>query len=149
MGRFEVDIVSVQDQIGMSLAIKKALCCGFFMQVAHKVGGKRNYMTVNNQPVVLHPSCRLDTQPEWVIFNEFVVTNRPYIRTVTGVQPGWLLEYARLYFDLKDWPDSETKRALVRVANKMTGRFGARFDKVARIGESGEEVEEMMRSRTW
>ncbi|KAG2112206.1 P-loop containing nucleoside triphosphate hydrolase protein, partial [Suillus discolor] len=129
MGRFEVDIVSAQDQIGMSLAIKQALCCGFFMQVAHKVGGKRNYMTVNNQPVVLHPSCRLDTQPEWVIFNEFVVTNRPYIRTVTGVQPAWLLEYARLYFDLKDWPDSETKRALVRVANKMTGRFGARFDK--------------------
>ncbi|KAG1872440.1 P-loop containing nucleoside triphosphate hydrolase protein [Suillus subalutaceus] len=150
MGRFEVDLVSVQDQGEMSLAIKQALCCGFFMQAAHKVGGKRNYMTLNNQPVVLHPSCRLDTQPEWVIFNEFLVTNSPYIRTVTGVRPEWLLQYARLYFDLKDWPDSQTKRALMRVANKTTGRLGARFDKAARVGESGEEVEELMRRlRTW
>ncbi|KAG1885069.1 P-loop containing nucleoside triphosphate hydrolase protein [Suillus subluteus] len=127
MGRFEVDLVNVQDRGEMSLAIKQALCCGFFMQAAHKVGGKRNYMTLNNQPVVLHPSCRLDTQPEWVIFNEFLVTNSPYIRTVTGVRPEWLLQYARLYFDLKDWPDSQTKRALMRVANKTTGRLGVRF----------------------
>jgi pre-mRNA-splicing factor ATP-dependent RNA helicase DHX15/PRP43 len=49
MARFEVDLVSVQDQSEMSLSIKQALCCGFFMQVAHKVGGKRNYMTLNNQ----------------------------------------------------------------------------------------------------
>ncbi|KAG1751208.1 P-loop containing nucleoside triphosphate hydrolase protein [Suillus lakei] len=145
MGQFEVELVSVQDRNQMSLAIKQALCCGFFMQVAHKEGGKRNYMTLNNQAVVLHPSCRLDTQPEWVVYNEFVVTNRPYIRTVTGVRPEWLLENARLYFDLNDWPDSGTKRALVRVANKMTGRFGARFNKAARVGESDEEVEVLMR----
>lgn len=49
MARFEVDLVSVQDQSEMSLSVKQALCCGFFMQVAHKVGGKRNYMTLNNQ----------------------------------------------------------------------------------------------------
>jgi pre-mRNA-splicing factor ATP-dependent RNA helicase DHX15/PRP43 len=146
MGRFEVDLVSVQDQSDTSLAIKQALCCGFFMQAAHKVGGKRNYMTLNNQPVVLHPSCRLDTQPEWVIFNEFMVTNRPYIRTVTGVRPEWLLQYARLYFDLKDRPDSETKRALMRVSNKMTGRSGARFSEAMRAGGSGEEIEGLVRT---
>ncbi|KAG2364423.1 P-loop containing nucleoside triphosphate hydrolase protein [Suillus spraguei] len=136
MGQFEIDLISVQDPSEMPLAIKQALCCGFFMQVARKVGGKRNYMTLNNQPVVLHPSCRLDTQPEWLIFNEFLVTNRPYIRTVTGIQPEWLLDYARLFFDLKEWPDSETKGALVRVANKMTGRFAARVNNVAHTGES-------------
>lgn len=37
----------------------------------------------------LHPSCGLDNQPEWVIFNEFVLTTRPYIRTVTQIQPEW------------------------------------------------------------
>ncbi|KAG1772411.1 P-loop containing nucleoside triphosphate hydrolase protein [Suillus occidentalis] len=145
MARFEVDLVSVQDQSEMSLSVKQALCCGFFMQVAHKVGGKRNYMTLNNQPVLLHPSCRLDTQPEWVIFNELVVTTRPFIRTVTGIRPEWLFEYANLYFDLRDWPDSETKRALMRVTKKTTGRSRARFNKAARGGESGEEVEELMR----
>ncbi|KAG2342230.1 P-loop containing nucleoside triphosphate hydrolase protein [Suillus weaverae] len=145
MMQFEVDLATVQDQSDMSPAIQQALCCGFFMQVAHKVGGKRNYMTLNNQPVVLHPSCRLDKQPEWVIYNEFLVTNRPYIRTVTGVRPEWLLEYARSHFDLEDWPDSETKRALVRVANRMTGRFGARRGNAARVGEIDEEVEDLVR----
>jgi pre-mRNA-splicing factor ATP-dependent RNA helicase DHX15/PRP43 len=48
MGQFEVALVSVQDQREMSLAIRQALCCSFFMQVAHKVGGKRSYMTVKD-----------------------------------------------------------------------------------------------------
>ncbi|KAG2129133.1 P-loop containing nucleoside triphosphate hydrolase protein [Suillus clintonianus] len=121
MERFEVELVSMQDQREMSLAIRQALCCGYFMQVAHKVGGKGNYVTLkDDQAVMLHPSCRLDTQPEWVIFNEFVLTTRPYLRTVTDVRPEWLLEYAPLYFDLKNWPNSDAK---------------------PRAGESGGEVE--------
>ncbi|KAG1883757.1 P-loop containing nucleoside triphosphate hydrolase protein [Suillus subluteus] len=138
MERFEVELISVQDQKKMYLAIRQALCCGFFMQVAHKEGEKGNYMTVkDNQVVGLHPSCGLDTQPEWVIFNEFVLTTRPYIRTVTEVRPDWLLEYAPSYFDLKNWPDSEMKRALLRTGTKQAGKFGARFDQVDASKEGG------------
>jgi pre-mRNA-splicing factor ATP-dependent RNA helicase DHX15/PRP43 len=147
MGRFEVDLVSVQDWSDVSRSIKQALCCGFFMQVAHKEGGKRNYMTLNNQPVVLHPSCRLDTQPEWVIFNELVVTNRPYIRTVTGIQPEWLLEYACSYFDLKDGPAGEMKRALMRATNKRTGRF--RNDATRQRASVNLKVARMVRNLEW
>ncbi|KAI9569989.1 hypothetical protein HD554DRAFT_2086148 [Boletus coccyginus] len=58
------------------------------MQVAYKEGDKGNHLTVkNNQVVGLHPSCGLDTQPEWVIFGEFVLTMRPFIRAVTDVKP--------------------------------------------------------------
>ncbi|KAI6103800.1 P-loop containing nucleoside triphosphate hydrolase protein [Pisolithus croceorrhizus] len=124
MERFEVELVSVADEKKRHLAIRQALCCGFFMQVAHKEGEKGNYLTVkDNQVVGLHPSCGLDTQPEWVIFNEFVLTTRPYIRTVTEVRAEWLLEYAPLYFDLATFPDGETKRALQRAANKRSGKF--------------------------
>ncbi|KAG0695850.1 P-loop containing nucleoside triphosphate hydrolase protein [Suillus ampliporus] len=136
MERFEVELVSVQDQKKMFMVIRRALCCGFFMQVAHKEGEKGNYMTVkDNQVVVLHPSCGLATQPEWVIFNEFVLTTRPYIRTVSDVRPEWLLEYATSYFDLKNWPDSETKRALLRAANKRAGKFEARFEDETRLAD--------------
>ncbi|KAG2047895.1 P-loop containing nucleoside triphosphate hydrolase protein [Suillus hirtellus] len=118
MERFEIELVSVQDQKKLT-AIGQALCCGFFMQAAYKVGKMGHYMTLkDNQPVVLHPSCRLDTQPEWVIFNEFVLTNRPYIRTVTGVRPEWFFEYSSSYFDLNNWPDSETKRALSKICTR-------------------------------
>lgn len=110
--------------------IRKALVCGFFMQVAHKKEGEKgNYLTVkDNQDVGLHPSCGLDTQPEWVLFNEFVLTTRPYIRTVSEVRPEWLLEYAGNYFDLSTFPDGETKRSLQRVINKRAGKSSERLD---------------------
>ncbi|KAL4061704.1 P-loop containing nucleoside triphosphate hydrolase protein [Scleroderma yunnanense] len=123
MERYEVELVSIGDEKKRHLAIRQALCCGFFMQVAHKEGEKGNYLTVkDNQVVGLHPSCGLDTQPEWVIFNEFVLTTRPYIRTVTDVRPEWLLEYAPSYFDVTTFQDGETKRALQRVINKKAGK---------------------------
>ncbi|KIJ19482.1 hypothetical protein PAXINDRAFT_166638 [Paxillus involutus ATCC 200175] len=125
MERSELELVSITDEKKMYTAIRKVLCCGYFMQVAHKEGDKGNYLTVkDNQVVGLHPSCGLDTQPEWVVFNEFVLTTRPYIRTVTDVRPEWLLEYAPVYFDVSTFTDGETKRALQRIQNKKSGKSG-------------------------
>ena len=49
------------------------------------------------QVVGLHPSCGLDTQPEWVLFNEFVLTTRPYIRTVSDVKAEWYVNSSNLW----------------------------------------------------
>ncbi|KAK7460585.1 DEAH-box ATP-dependent RNA helicase prp43 [Stygiomarasmius scandens] len=123
MERFEIDLISLPDEKKLFLNVRQVLVCGFFMQVAHKEGEKGAYTTVkDNQIVRLHPSCGLDTQPEWVLFNEFVLTKQPYIRTVTDVRGEWLLEYAPLYFDMKTFPDGEAKRALLRVSNKKAGK---------------------------
>ncbi|KAF7790139.1 hypothetical protein EIP86_001091 [Pleurotus ostreatoroseus] len=123
MERFDIDLVSTQDERKLYTNIRKVLVCGYFMQVAHKEGEKNAYLTVkDNQVVNFHPSCSLDTSPEWVVFNEFVLTTRPYIRTVSIVEPAWLLEYAPAYFDLKELKDGETKRALMRIANKRGKR---------------------------
>ncbi|KAK7679049.1 DEAH-box ATP-dependent RNA helicase prp43 [Cerrena zonata] len=121
MERFDIDIVTTQNENKLYLNVRQALVCGYFMQVAHKEGEKNAYLTVkDNQVVGLHPSCGLDTHPDWVIFNEFVLTTRPYIRTVTTVKPEWLLEYASNYFDLSAFPNGETKRALQAVLKKQT-----------------------------
>ena len=126
MERYEIELVSTQDERRLWQSIRKALVCGFFMQVAHKEGEKNAYLTVkDNQVVSLHPSCGLETTPEWVIFNEFVLTTRPYIRTVTTVDAKWLLEYANNYFDLREFKEGETKRALMRAANKRSKADGA------------------------
>ena len=73
--------------------IRRALCAGFFMQVAKKdTGGKSQYLTIkDNQNVLLHPSTVLAHEAEWVLYNEFVLTSKNYIRTVTAVKPEWLL----------------------------------------------------------
>lgn len=39
--------------------------------------------------VHLHPSACLDHKPEWVLYNEFVLTSKNFIRTVTEVKGEW------------------------------------------------------------
>ena len=66
--------------------IRKALISGHFMQVAH-LERTGHYLTIkDNQVVQLHPSTCLDHKPEWVIYNEFVLTTKNYIRTCTDVK---------------------------------------------------------------
>jgi pre-mRNA-splicing factor ATP-dependent RNA helicase DHX15/PRP43 len=78
--------------------------------------------------VQLHPSCCLETQPEWVLFNEFVLTTQPYIRTVTEIQPEWLLELAANYYDLQTFPAGDAKRSLQRALKKNRKRAGKKVD---------------------
>ena len=77
--------------------------------------------------VHLHPSCCLKTQPEWVLFNEFVFTTRPFIRTVTEIRPEWLLELSANYYDLETFTDGDAKRLLQRVLEKRK-RIGKKAD---------------------
>ncbi|KJA15451.1 hypothetical protein HYPSUDRAFT_48384 [Hypholoma sublateritium FD-334 SS-4] len=133
MERYDIEFNSIRDEKKLFANIRQALVCGFFMQVAHKEGEKGNYLTAkDNQVVALHPSCGLDTQPEWVLFNEFVLTTRPYIRTVSEIKAEWLIEYAANYFDLATFPDGETKRALQRAWNKRTGKVDGSRGKASR-----------------
>jgi pre-mRNA-splicing factor ATP-dependent RNA helicase DHX15/PRP43 len=146
MEKFDLELVSTAfDDKNYWNNIRQALTCGFFMQVAHKEGEKGSYMTIkDNQVVRLHLSCGLDTTPEWVLYNEFVLTtanvsrravyqelsaDEQFIRTVTEVRPEWLLEYAPTYFDPKSFPEnSAVRRALDRVIAKV------------RVAESGLEA---------
>ena len=79
--------------------------------------------------------------PEWVIFNEFVLTSKSFIRTVTTVKAEWyvlsfemyaqtpnsfclsrLLEYGGEYFNFKTFPEGEAKTAHLGVMNKRMGK---------------------------
>ena len=51
MERFDIDLKSLSDEKKMYTNIRKALVCGFFMQVAHKEGEKGNYLTVKDNQV--------------------------------------------------------------------------------------------------
>ncbi|CAI5745478.1 unnamed protein product [Peronospora destructor] len=102
--------------------IIKALVSGFFMQVSRKaVGG--HYVTVkDNQIVHLHPSCVLDDEPEWVVYNEFVLTSRNYIRLNTRIEGEWLVDIAPHYFDLANFPPGDAKQELERLYRRMSAR---------------------------
>ncbi|CAF0755481.1 unnamed protein product [Didymodactylos carnosus] len=104
------------------LNIRKALVSGFFMQIAHleKTG---HYLTIkDNQIVQLHPATVLDHKPEWVLYNEFVLTTKNYIRTVTDIKPDWLLTISPQYYELNSLPDGEAKRQLFRISQRMENK---------------------------
>ncbi|KAF8335363.1 pre-mRNA-splicing factor ATP-dependent RNA helicase PRP43 [Cantharellus anzutake] len=123
MERHDIGLVSTIDRRQLYINIRKSLVCAFFMQIAHRENQRKTYLTVkDHQPVRLHPTCGLDSDPEWVLFNEFVLTLQPYIRTVTAVQGEWLLELAPQYFDLKTFPDGKIKWALQEVIEEGTAR---------------------------
>lgn len=98
--------------------IRRALVAGFFMQVAMKDSTK-TYVTVkDNQNVLLHPSTVLQQESEWLVYNEFVLTTKNYIRTVTTVKPEWLLVSSFLFL--------------------FSFRFGTlSFSKLEKMGSSG------------
>ncbi|CAG7721405.1 unnamed protein product [Allacma fusca] len=102
--------------------IRKALVSGFFMQVAH-LERSGHYLTIkDNQTVQLHPSTCLDHKPEWVLYNEFVLTTKNYIRTVTDIKPEWLLKISPQYYDVANFPQCEARRHLEIISSKLEAK---------------------------
>ena len=92
--------------------IRKAILRGFFMNVAMALPTKNQYMTVkDNVKAILFPSTFLNRRPQFVVFNELVLTSNTYIRTVTAVSDDWLLESCASYFELDDF-DGVAKQVL-------------------------------------
>jgi pre-mRNA-splicing factor ATP-dependent RNA helicase DHX15/PRP43 len=103
-----------------SAAIRRALLAGFFMQAARQHRANGEYRTVKDEQLVrLHPSTDLSHIPQWVMYNEFVLTSQHYIRTVTAIEPEWLLELAPEYYDLARMPNGEIKRELTNIQQRI------------------------------
>ena len=101
--------------------IIKSLIAGYFSQVAH-LESAGYYITVkDNQYVFIHPSSYLhgSRKATWVLFQEFVLTSKNYIRTVTEIQPEYLLQVAPHYFDLQNMIGYAYKRDLLKVQEKL------------------------------
>ena len=89
------------------------------MQVAH-LQKQGHYLTVkDHQVVALHPSSVLDGKPAWIVFQDFVLTTRNFVRTVSTVRVEWLVELAPHYYDLENWPEGETKQELERTYRRI------------------------------
>jgi len=151
MEREELEMVSTPfDDKKYYENIRRALCAGFFMQVAKKEAqGKSVYTTIkDNQSVLLHPSTVLAHDAEWVLYNEFVLTTKNYIRTVVAIKPEWLLvcsvssiyrlydylltlkkDIAPTYYDINSFPKGEIRSALTRAADRLSRKEKMRAEK--------------------
>jgi pre-mRNA-splicing factor ATP-dependent RNA helicase DHX15/PRP43 len=126
MRKLDLPLISSDSKGDGSFAftdIRRALTAGMFMQVAHR---KRTgeYLTVkDNQEVSIHPSSVVTNRPEWVLFEEFALTTKNFIRTVTTTTSDWLVEMAPHYFDLENFPKCEAKDELERAYQRYARRL--------------------------
>ncbi|KAG2382425.1 hypothetical protein C9374_005627 [Naegleria lovaniensis] len=122
MERVEMEMLSNPQD---SEAIRKAITCGFFYNVATLEGHTGSYRTMQKkQTVYVHPSSCLfvgndkdklvtivgdpklapkdqKELPKWVVFFELVLTTQEYMRQVVAIEPEWLLEIAPHLYDGK------------------------------------------------
>lgn len=90
----EIELISTPFQNkDYYINIRRALLAGFFMQVAmRESSNSKIYKTVKDeQLVMIHPSTTVQNPYDWVVYNEFVLTTKQYVRTVTNIRPEWLL----------------------------------------------------------
>jgi len=127
MSKIDLPLVSSDTKGDGSFAftdIRRALTAGMFMQVAYRQS-TGTYLTIkDNQLVSIHPSSVIISRPEWVLFEEFALTTKNFIRTVTVTNVDWLVESAPHYFDLENFPECEAKfeleKAYARIARSRS-----------------------------
>jgi pre-mRNA-splicing factor ATP-dependent RNA helicase DHX15/PRP43 len=85
--------------------IRQAILSGYFANIAMALPAKSDFITLkDNAKAILFPTCCLQRKPQFVIYNEFVLTSNNYLRTVTSISDEWLLEACPAYFeDLDDF----------------------------------------------
>ncbi|KAK9845793.1 hypothetical protein WJX81_002540 [Elliptochloris bilobata] len=108
MDRVEVQLVS---NPGDHDAVRKAVCAGYFYHTARRQKTD-SYRTVKNpQTVDIHPSSGLrEVLPRWVVYHELVLTSKEFMRTVSEIKPGWLVEIAPHLYSKKELDDPSARK---------------------------------------
>eukprot|EP00736_Rhodelphis_marinus_P003018 Rmarinus@m.1683 len=109
LGLLERVEIELESSASDSVNIRKAIVAGFFFH-AGKLQKSGAYRTVKNpQTVHIHPSSILTPKdedsldlPKWVVYHELVFTSKEYMRTVSEIEPSWLLELAPHYYKSKE-----------------------------------------------
>lgn len=99
-------------------SIRQAILAGFFTQVAHLERGSLYATVKDNQMVRMHPSSCIGSPPQWILYNEFLLTTQHFVRTCSAIEPEWLLDLAAHYYDMETFPNCEAKRILEGLIKK-------------------------------
>ncbi|KAF6261561.1 P-loop containing nucleoside triphosphate hydrolase protein [Scenedesmus sp. NREL 46B-D3] len=108
MERVEIELASDSENYD---AVRKSIAAGYFYHCA-RLQKDGSYRTVKNPTAVsIHPGSSLSKEvlPRWVIYHELVLTSKEFMRTVSEIEPKWLVEIAPHYYSAKDIRDDGKK----------------------------------------
>ncbi|KAH8795205.1 ATP-dependent RNA helicase DHX8 [Flagelloscypha sp. PMI_526] len=117
MESFKYDIISAGSDYSL---VQKAICSGYFMNAAKKDRQEGYKTLVQGTPVSIHPSSALfNPAPEWLVYQELILTTREYGHIVTAIEPKWLTEFAPQFFKITDENKNSKKK---RQGNNSKGK---------------------------
>ena len=120
MDRYRLDIVSAGKNFKK---VQMAITAGFFVNAAKKDPQEGYRTLVDNNIVYIHPSSALfQKNPEWVIYNELVLTTKEYMRNIMTIDPKWLVELAPAFYKKGD-PNQMTKAKKMEKIEPLFNRF--------------------------
>lgn len=93
-----------RDPVKAGEQIRRCLATGFFAHAA-KMQADGSFLSAGGDVVMhAHPSSVMFTrQAGWVVFHEILETSKKiFIRDVTKIERGWLLEYGKGYYEVMD-----------------------------------------------
>jgi ATP-dependent RNA helicase DHX8/PRP22 len=108
--------------------VRRALCAGFFRNVARKDPQEGYKTVVEGTPCYIHPSSALfGKSAEWVLYHELVMTGREYMRVATVVEAKWLVEAAPTFFKVTDAAQLSKRQKELRIV-PLYNRFEEKDD---------------------
>lgn len=115
---------SSKNESKLSRNIRKAVLCGYYMQVGHRTTKRGKYLTAKDEEEVrVHPTSGIDRNAMWLVYHEFVLTEKNrFVRTCSEVEARWLVEIAPHYFDLENFPNGVMKESLRRAYLTRDGK---------------------------
>jgi pre-mRNA-splicing factor ATP-dependent RNA helicase DHX16 len=90
--------------------IRKCITEGFFYNAARYTRDGIYRTLKNAHSVLIHPGSLMYKQnPDWIIYNELVLTTKEFMRNIVEIKPEWLFEIAPHYYKEKDIKPKEKK----------------------------------------
>lgn len=84
--------------------VRKAICSAYFHQGARLKGIGEYFNLRSGMPCQLHPTSALygmGFTPDYIVYNDLVMTSKEYMQCVTAVDPYWLAEMGSIFYSIK------------------------------------------------
>lgn len=84
--------------------VRKTICSAYFHQAARLKGIGEYFNLRSGMPCQLHPTSALygmGFTPDYIVYNDLVMTSKEYMQCVTAVDPYWLAEMGSIFYSVK------------------------------------------------
>lgn len=110
------------EDLKVSQRVKVAFLAGYYQQIGHLLRDGSYSIILQSHHALIHPSSTIKSKPDFILYLEFVLTSKNYLRVVSQIDPVWLLEMFPSLFDPSKIKSTDTKRALEKIKKEKQSK---------------------------